>query len=95
MPNASLCARAIVTMLLSTLSGTSLSDIQNELIASGDLPESYLITTERMATAMVNPTVEEQDEHGWLGNQSAEFLERAGLEGLGTEKEKGGRCVGM
>lgn len=55
MPNASLCAKAIVTMMLA---GEDNYDTVSEmLIQSGELPRPYLITHERLQEARRLPMV--------------------------------------
>ena len=85
MPNATLCAKAVVEMLLSqTQTQTQTQDIpissvQEKLVANGDLPKAYLITKERIHRCRNLDAVELQD---W----KAEV-------GLPVQKKKeGGNC---
>ena len=51
MPNATLCGKAAVEMVLAEDRGDSLSKIQDQLIANRELPQCYLVTRERMDKA--------------------------------------------
>lgn len=87
MPNATLCAKAVVEMMLGEENGIGYETICGQLVDRGDLPQSYIITTERIENARRLPTVATQDEAGVIGNQSEEFLEKA--------KEKRRFCIVM
>lgn len=82
MPNATLCAKALVDMLL-THPHTTLTAVQTTLVTSGALPHAYLITQERMQRCEGLESVHVQDEKGIVGrgNGSLERLVRAGREG--------------
>ena len=68
MPNATLCAKAVVEMLLSqtqsqaqTQDEQHISFLQDNLVAYGDLPNAYLITKERIHRCRNLDSVELQD----------------------------------
>lgn len=48
MPNGTLCGKALVEMLLGEESG---DDVAQALVQTGDLPQAYVITRERMERA--------------------------------------------
>ncbi|KAF1970690.1 FAD dependent oxidoreductase [Bimuria novae-zelandiae CBS 107.79] len=64
MPNATLCGKAVVDMLLGEAAGTPLSTLQQSMVEKGDIPKAYLLTEERLKMAGSLPTVKEQDEVG-------------------------------
>lgn len=80
MPNATLCAKALVDMLLPH---PHTADVQTTLVTSGALPHAYLITQERIERCEGLESVHVQDEKGIVGrgNGSLERLVRAGREG--------------
>ncbi|KAL1862271.1 hypothetical protein Plec18170_001096 [Paecilomyces lecythidis] len=63
MPNATLCGKAIVEMILSedTQGSLAYEAVCESLVTSKDLPSSYLITKRRLQAAMNLPTVAQQD----------------------------------
>ena len=61
MPNATLCGKAVVEMLLGQMHGMRSQDVMEELISSGDLPKAYLISKERIDRSRKMDTVEAQD----------------------------------
>lgn len=80
MPNATLCAKALVQMLLSQTPSpkptstlpfpfrqNTLTEIQTSLVTSGDLPQAYLISEERMERCGKLESVRVQDEKGIVG----------------------------
>jgi glycine/D-amino acid oxidase-like deaminating enzyme len=67
MPNATLCAKAVVEMMES---GDELENVKEEMIKGGRLPQSYLITEERLHEANGLPSVKVQDEEGCMGYDS-------------------------
>lgn len=87
MPNASLCGKAVAEMVLAEEEGDANSSQTHEtlcekLVKEGDLPQSYLITAERLRKASGLPSVAEQEGEG----------------AHGPDKEKGGKsgsCVAM
>jgi glycine/D-amino acid oxidase-like deaminating enzyme len=64
MPNGTLCAKAVVDMLLADETGEDLPLLQETMIKDVDIPKSYLISEERIASARSWPTVEVQDRAG-------------------------------
>lgn len=62
MPNATLCARAAVELLLASESGKHLPSLQKEMVKEGRIPSAYLISAERLAECDGLPSVKEQDE---------------------------------
>ncbi|QDS69414.1 hypothetical protein FKW77_005108 [Venturia effusa] len=62
MPNATLCARAAVEMLLACEAGKDLEEMQKEMADAGRIPAAYLISAERLAECQSLPSVREQDE---------------------------------
>jgi glycine/D-amino acid oxidase-like deaminating enzyme len=64
MPNGTLCAKAVVEMVLGDAAGEDCLVLQEKLVKEGDLPKSYLITEERIARARSWPTVAVQDKEG-------------------------------
>ncbi|KAF1835648.1 FAD dependent oxidoreductase [Decorospora gaudefroyi] len=65
MPNGTLCGKAVVSMVLGVGEpGVELSDVQASMVRAGDVPESYILTSERMERARRLLTVQQQDELG-------------------------------
>lgn len=64
MPNTTLCASAVVKMLLDEEAGQDLTAIQTTMVQSGDIPSSYLLTKERIEKARRLLTVYQQDTQG-------------------------------
>lgn len=64
MPNTTLCGKAIVDMLLGEEAGQDLGALQAQMVQSGDIPSSYLLTKERIERARTYLTVEQQDKQG-------------------------------
>lgn len=102
MPNATLCAKAVVEMVLGEEQeavkgngegdGRAYEDCCERLIESGDLPREYCLTEERLRRAGDLRTVEEQDAAGVQGKHSETFVKEA--EEARVER-KGGRCAVM
>lgn len=67
MPNATLCARATVDLLLANESGKDLTLTQTQMVKEGRIPSAYLISTDRLAECDVLPSVKEQDEKISMG----------------------------
>ena len=61
MPNGTLCGKAVVDMMLAQERGKSLDTVKDQMVKSGDLPKSYLITKERIERCMKLDSVEVQD----------------------------------
>lgn len=70
MPNATLCGKGVVEMVLAEeQQGTSSYEgVCESLVASGDLPRSYLITAERVRAASELLSVAEQEEAAGHGS---------------------------
>lgn len=64
MPNGTLCGKAVVEMALGVLEGKDLNELQEELVKSGDIPKSYLLSEERIDNARKMLTVLQQDQQG-------------------------------
>ena len=64
MPNGTLCGKAVVDMALGEAAGEDVGALQEKMVKEGHLPESYLITPERIQKARLWPTVEVQDKEG-------------------------------
>ncbi|KAF2821862.1 DAO-domain-containing protein [Ophiobolus disseminans] len=64
MPNGTLCGKAVVDMVLGELEGKELGTLQKEMVQTGDVPSSYVISTERIERARGMLTVLQQDELG-------------------------------
>ncbi len=62
MPNATLCGKAVVEMMLAQDRGIAPLDVQERLVKNGDLPKSYLITKERIDRCKQMDSVEVQDQ---------------------------------
>lgn len=61
MPNGALCGKAVVDMLLAQEAGLPVDAVQEQLVKSGNLPRSYLITKERIERCKRLDSVEVQD----------------------------------
>lgn len=77
MPNATLCAKAVVDMVLDDVDGKDHEDTCRRLVAANDLPESYVLTEERLRKANELPSVAEQDAEGVQGKHSEDFVKQA------------------
>jgi glycine/D-amino acid oxidase-like deaminating enzyme len=64
MPNATLCGKAVVDMLLGEMEGKELGAVQRMMVEKGDIPKSYILTEERIEKARKGLTVKQQDESG-------------------------------
>lgn len=62
MPNATLCAKAAVEMLLASEKGEDLAQVQKDMVTGGRIPSAYLISAERLAECQDLPSVKDQDE---------------------------------
>lgn len=62
MPNTTLCGKAVVDMLLGEEAGQELGALQSQMVQSGEIPSSYLLTKERIERARTFLTVQQQDE---------------------------------
>ncbi|KAI0741278.1 FAD dependent oxidoreductase [Daedaleopsis nitida] len=70
MPNATLCGKAVVDMLLGVEAGASVADAQEQVVEKMGLPRGYLITEKRLAEAKELPPVAEAVKLGLLGNNA-------------------------
>lgn len=64
MPNASLCAKALVDMVLADEAKVKYEEICEQLVETRDLPKIYLLTAKRLQDARKLPSVMEQDAAG-------------------------------
>lgn len=64
MPNGTLCGKAVVDMVLADEAGEDVLALQQTMVKEGDIPESYIITKERIAKARMWPTVAVQEREG-------------------------------
>lgn len=69
MPNATLCGKAVVEMLLGDESGAPADYVAERLVRTGNLPQNYVITKERMERASRLASVQEQDEKMWASSR--------------------------
>jgi glycine/D-amino acid oxidase-like deaminating enzyme len=67
MPNATLCGKALVKMIMEDEDSKSSEEVANQLVRLGELPASYVISEERMRRAMEMMDVHTQDRNGKLG----------------------------
>lgn len=67
MPNGTLCGKAVVDMMLAPIRGKAIEDVQKELVQSGNLPESYIISRARVLRCKELENVEVQDRNGEVG----------------------------
>ena len=69
MPNGTLCGKAVVDMLLASEKGADLAEVQQDMVAKGDLPAPYLMTEERIKKAKELPSVRvQEEEEGHVGD---------------------------
>ena len=71
MPNGSLCGKALVEMILGEESGAPPEYVSERLVRTGNLPQAYLITRERMDRAKAMDSVTAQEEAGGWGLASS------------------------
>jgi glycine/D-amino acid oxidase-like deaminating enzyme len=64
MPNGTLCGKAIVDMVLGAESGQELDVVQAQMVEKGDIPQSYILTKDRVDRARQMLTVQQQDQQG-------------------------------
>jgi glycine/D-amino acid oxidase-like deaminating enzyme len=72
MPNATLCAKAAVEMLLADEKGEDLLKVQERMVREGRFPAAYLLSEKRLAECQGLPSVKEQDESismGYVGGK--------------------------
>lgn len=77
MPNATLCGKAVVEMLLAQDGGVAVEDVQDKLVDEGNLPQAYVITKERMERCKDIDSVQVQDQKGRVGIRSIDKMMRA------------------
>lgn len=98
MPNATLCGRAVVEMLLAEEKGADTKaheEVCERLVKDGDLPKSYLINEGRIREAVGLPSVAEQEGEGERGEREFSVV-AGGNKEVGKEKRNEGRsCVTM
>ena len=71
MPNATLCGKAVVEMMLAEVEGIGLKTCEEQLVKSGNLPRSYLVSNERLERCKKMLSVQEQDDEGSLPSTRA------------------------
>ena len=64
MPNASLCGKAVAEMVLGAESEAPYEYMTERLVQTGDLPQAYVITKERMKRCEALESVQAQDTRG-------------------------------
>ncbi len=67
MPNGTLCGKAVVEMMLAPIQGKALEDVHEELVKSGNLPRSYIMSRARMLRCKELDSVAVQDRNGEAG----------------------------
>ena len=67
MPNGTLCGKAIVEMVLGAESDGPYEYVTERLIDSGNLPQAYVITKERMERCKALDSVQAQDDKWKVG----------------------------
>ena len=72
MPNGTLCGKAIVQLMLADEQGIAAAEAQRNVVESVGLPESYLISEERIAEARKLPPVAKADAMGTFGSDAKE-----------------------
>ena len=77
MPNATLCGKAVVDMVLGQECGVSVEAVQENLVAEGNLPRAYVITKERIESCERIDSVLVQDTKGVVGVRSIDRLLQA------------------
>ena len=65
MPNGTLCGKAVVEMVFGQESGAPADYVEERLVRTGELPQSYLISEERVERCQKMETVREQYVRGW------------------------------
>ncbi len=67
MPNATLCGKAVIEMMLGRLKGNDVQDVQQQLVDSGNLPKAYIISKGRIDGCRKLDSVEVQDQKAEAG----------------------------
>lgn len=62
MPNATLCGKAVVEMVLGDESGAPVEYVQERLTRTGNLPQAYVISKERIERCKGLDSVKVQDQ---------------------------------
>ena len=75
MPNASLCAKAVVEMILGERSVAPADYVTERLVRTGNLPQAYVITKERIERAKAMESVQARDEKEYLETRSRTVAE--------------------
>ena len=71
MPNGTLCGKAVVEMVLGEESDAPLEYVTDRLVRTGNLPQAYVISKERMEHCKTLDTVLEQDEKDEMAAKAA------------------------
>jgi glycine/D-amino acid oxidase-like deaminating enzyme len=66
MPNATLCARAVVKMIVAEENGEDPEELKKQLLKKGDLPVEYFVDEARVKSASQLPDVATQDREGFV-----------------------------
>ena len=77
MPNATLCGKAVVEMILAQESGVAIHEVRDKLITNGDLPQAYVISQERMERCKHMDSVQVQEQKGIVGIRSIDEMIQA------------------
>ena len=64
MPNGTLCGKAVVEMILAQEGGVAIDQLQNRLVAHGNLPRAYIISRERVERCKSIDSVQVHDQKG-------------------------------
>lgn len=97
MPNATLCGKALVKMVLAEMDGKDDKQtheaVCENLVKDGDLPRSYLITADRLKKAVKLPSVAEQEGEGKRGEREFALVGGGNREGkeLAMEERHAGK----
>ena len=82
MPNAMLCAKGVVDMLLESQEGGDLAQLQEKMVKDGRIPRNYILTEERLRDVAALPTVQMQEMADCMGFVDGKWtvVDRAALE---------------
>jgi glycine/D-amino acid oxidase-like deaminating enzyme len=67
MPNAMLCAKGVVDMLLEDENGGDVETLAKTMVVDGRVPQSYIVTAERVEEALGMPSVQVQEATDCMG----------------------------
>ena len=82
MPNGTLCGKAIVEMVLGAESGAPVDYVEDRLIRTGQLPQSYTISQERIKSCREMDEVPVQRTKDWTTNPPKYWTQgRGAIEG--------------